>query len=74
MIKNRWRTPNLFGNGGGIVKIGSITLIFYIFEYGAKFGAECSAKSGTKQFFIEEERGINKMIKSTILKNSYFKI
>ena len=31
-----------------IVKKGSITLIFYIFEYGARFGAECSAKSGTK--------------------------
>ena len=57
-----------------IVKKGSIRLIFYIFEYGARFGAECSAKSGTKQLFIEEERGINKMIKSTILKNSYFKI
>lgn len=57
-----------------IVKKGSVTLIFYIFEYGARFGAECSAKSGTKQLFIEEERGINKMIKSTILKNSYFKI
>ena len=23
-------------------------LIFYIFEYGAEFGAECSAKSGAK--------------------------
>lgn len=31
-----------------IVKKGSIRLIFYIFEYGARFGAECSAKSGTK--------------------------
>ena len=27
-------------------------LIFYIFEYGAEFYAECSAESGAKYYFI----------------------
>ena len=31
-----------------VVKEGTNTLIFYIFEYGAKYDAECSAESGTK--------------------------
>ena len=31
-----------------VVKEGTNTLIFDIFEYGAKYGAECSAESGAK--------------------------
>ena len=29
-------------------------LIFHIFEYGSEYGAECSAKSGTKYYFIKK--------------------
>ena len=31
-----------------VVKEGTNTLIFYIFEYDAESGAECSAESGAK--------------------------
>ena len=31
-------------------------LIFYIFEYGAESGAECSAESGAKQYFISRSK------------------
>ena len=31
-----------------VVKEGSNTLTFYIFEYSAEYGAECSAESGAK--------------------------
>ena len=30
---------------------GTNILIFYFFEYGAEYGAECSAVSGAKQYF-----------------------
>ena len=33
-----------------VVKEGTNTLIFYIFEYDAESGAECSAESGAKQY------------------------
>ena len=33
---------------------GTNTLIFYIFHYGAEYGAECCAKSGAKQYLIKQ--------------------
>ena len=36
-----------------VVKEGINTLIFYIFEHdAAEYGAECSAESGAKYYFI----------------------
>ena len=35
-----------------VVQEATNLLIFCIFEYGAEDGAECSAESGTKQYFI----------------------
>ena len=35
-----------------VVKESINILIFYIFEYGAEYGTECSAESSTKQHFI----------------------
>ena len=31
-----------------VAQKGTNILIFYIFEYGAKYGAECTAESGAK--------------------------
>ena len=33
---------------------GTNILFFYIFESGAEYGAECSAESGSKQYFMTE--------------------
>ena len=35
-----------------VAQKGSNMLIFYIFEDGAEYGAECSAESGVKYYFI----------------------
>ena len=39
-----------------VVKEGTNTLFFYIFEYGAEYGDKYSAESG--QFFFQNEGGI----------------
>ena len=35
-----------------VAKKGTNILIFYIFECGTKYGAECSAESGVKKYFM----------------------
>ena len=35
-----------------VAQEGTNAIIFYIFEYGAEYGAECSVESGTKYYFI----------------------
>ena len=36
-----------------VVKEDTNTLLFYIFEYTAEYGAECSVESGAKYYFID---------------------
>ena len=35
-----------------VAQKGTNILTFYIFEYDAEYGAECSAESGVKQYFM----------------------
>ena len=37
-----------------VAQKGTNILIFYIFECGAEYGAECSAESGGKYYFIKK--------------------
>ena len=37
-----------------VAQKGTNILIFYIFECGAEYGAECSAESGAKYYFIKK--------------------
>ena len=41
-----------------VFKEGTSTLSFYIFDNCAKYGAECSAESGAKQYSIKQRNAV----------------